>query len=328
MNPSTWQTLVPGLFHKVAEQGYLRMGGWAVPPLWSGQVCHQSCKLQVRGLVHLPEQVESQGWGDPQAAHARVHIQMHVGLHFHHAGQFLQRPTAVHRMDSHVDFVPQASGQLLFHHGSQNQNGCLEPSLTELEGLLGASHPQGTYPTTQCMMGNGDGSVAISILLDHQHDPHPGARPLAYRTQVLCQGIEVDFSPCAEAVHRLQDSDRSGVIKAASPSRIQPRSKAPSTRIWALTMPPNGRILFGPIRTSHFRPDTLGAPLPTLGKAINIMAKKARKKAKKKATRKKAGKKKAIEVFRLQRQIKTLKHTPLPDSLFRVSKSLNRLKAK
>ncbi len=57
-------------------------------------------------------------------------------------------------------------------------------------------------------------------------------------------------------------------------------------------MPPNGRILFGPIRTSHFRPDTLGAPLPTLGKAINIMAKKARKKAKKKATRKKAGKKK------------------------------------
>ena len=57
-------------------------------------------------------------------------------------------------------------------------------------------------------------------------------------------------------------------------------------------MPPNGRILFGPIRTSHSRPDTIGAPLPTLGKAINIMAKKARKKAKKKATRKKAGKKK------------------------------------
>ena len=46
------------------------------------------------------------------------------------------------------------------------------------------------------------------------------------------------------------------------------------------------------------------------------------------ATVKKAGKKKAIEVFRLQRQIKTLNHTPLPDSLFRVSKSLNRLKAK
>ena len=46
------------------------------------------------------------------------------------------------------------------------------------------------------------------------------------------------------------------------------------------------------------------------------------------ATVKKASKKKAIEVFRLQRQIKTLKHTPLPDSLFRVSKSLNRLKAK
>lgn len=43
-------------------------------------------------------------------------------------------------------------------------------------------------------------------------------------------------------------------------------------------------------------------------------------------TVKRAGKKKASEVFRLERQIKAMAHTPLPDSLFRVSKSLTRLK--
>jgi hypothetical protein len=62
-------------------------------------------------------------------------------------------------------------------------------------------------------------------------------------------------------------------------------------------MPPNGRILFGAIRTSYSRPDTLGASLPSTGKAINIMAKKARKKGKKKATRKKAGKKKGGDLI-------------------------------
>ena len=46
------------------------------------------------------------------------------------------------------------------------------------------------------------------------------------------------------------------------------------------------------------------------------------------ATVKKAGKKRAREVFRLERQVKAMAYTPLPDSLFRVSKSLKRLKAK
>ena len=43
------------------------------------------------------------------------------------------------------------------------------------------------------------------------------------------------------------------------------------------------------------------------------------------ATIRRAGKKKASEVFRLERQIKAIAHAPLPDSLFRVSKSLTRL---
>ena len=46
------------------------------------------------------------------------------------------------------------------------------------------------------------------------------------------------------------------------------------------------------------------------------------------ATVKKGSQKRATEVFRLERQIKTMAHTPLPDSLFRVSKSLKRIKAK
>ena len=45
-----------------------------------------------------------------------------------------------------------------------------------------------------------------------------------------------------------------------------------------------------------------------------------------KVTVKRAGKKKASEVFRLERQIKSMAFAPLPDSLFRVSKSLTRLK--
>ena len=45
-----------------------------------------------------------------------------------------------------------------------------------------------------------------------------------------------------------------------------------------------------------------------------------------KVTVKRAGKKKASEVFRLERQINSMAFAPLPDSLFRVSKSLTRLK--
>lgn len=45
------------------------------------------------------------------------------------------------------------------------------------------------------------------------------------------------------------------------------------------------------------------------------------------ATVKRAGKKEASEVFRLERKIKTMVYSPLPDSLFQVSKSLTRLKA-
>ncbi len=45
------------------------------------------------------------------------------------------------------------------------------------------------------------------------------------------------------------------------------------------------------------------------------------------ATVRRAGQKQASEVFRLDRQVKAVEYTPLPDSLFRVSRSLTRLKA-
>jgi len=97
--------------------------------------------------MHFSEQVQGPGGGDPQAAHARVHVQVYVGLYSHHASQLLERPTAVHRVDTDVYFMPQTCGQLLLNHGSENQNGGLEPRLTQFKGFLGSSHPQGTDPT-------------------------------------------------------------------------------------------------------------------------------------------------------------------------------------
>ena len=271
----------------------------------TGDVGHDALDLHVLRITNLTQKIQCERGRDPQAAHARVDVQVNASDEPERRRQLGQVLASVGRVQADVDAVLETGPDLGIDDRSEHQDRQVQARGPQFEGFRGRADPEGAHATAHRVAGDRDRPVSISIGLDDQHDAHARAGPLPNDSEVGRQCVEVDLGPSsgvrAMRVHVLEDTSLGRRFNgpgdptwnplegASGGNRIQVRDACSLTsRIPVGRMAPASRLSVPTGRHQKKIPLQGGEGNTTMAKK-----KAAKKKATKKKATKKAGKKKA-----------------------------------